>query len=72
MYSTLTNASASAWGLTQDAFAKFAALSPDSPKEYQAALMDLNLKMQIAATVEQKTAAAIDKAFQAHSAVASK
>lgn len=71
-FSPLVSATKSAWG---DASAELQRLNTVDKKDtgaFSEALLNAQMRMSIAASVEQKASSAIDKAYQAHGQVASK
>lgn len=71
-FSALIGASGATWSAAQASIEKLKGVSKDNMQEYSTALLTAQLDMSIAASTEQKTSSAIDKAYQAHSQVASK
>jgi hypothetical protein len=74
-FSSAIAQSGTSWGSAQaalDAVTNMSAADKADPGKLSAALINAQMQMSLAASVEQKVSAAIDKAMQAHSQVASK
>jgi hypothetical protein len=71
-FSPLIGATTSAWNTASAELAKLNTVDKKDTAAFSEALLNAQLRMSIAGSVEQKASAAIDKAFQAHSQVASK
>lgn len=74
-FTVAIDATKSAWGVANSALDYITNMSAEDkkdPQKFAEAMMKAQLEISIATSVEQKASAAIDKAFQAHGAVASK
>ena len=71
-FGAMINASTASWGTAQAALAALNGVDKNDTAAFSKALLEAQLKISIATTSEQKASAAIDKAYQAHSQVASK
>jgi cellobiose-specific phosphotransferase system component IIA len=71
-YASLIASSGNAWSVAESALAKLKTVDTNDTAAYSKALMEAQLQVSIATSVEQKASSTIDKAFQAHSQVASK
>ncbi len=71
-FSPLIDATKSAWGAAQAELQKLSTIDKADTQKFSEALLNAQMRMSIAASVEQKASSAIDKAFQAHGQVASK
>lgn len=71
-FDTLISATEKAWSTAREVLDAVPTADGTSTAVFAKALLEAQTKVAIASSVEQKTSAAIDKAFQAHSQVASK
>lgn len=72
-FTAMVGATDTAWGLAQTELKKIEALNANTtPQDFAKAMLNAQLSVSVATSVEQKASAAIDKAYQAHSQVASK
>lgn len=71
-YTSLIANSGTAWSTAEKALATLKSVDTNDTAAYSKALMEAQLQVSIATSVEQKASSIIDKAFQAHSQVASK
>jgi hypothetical protein len=71
-FTPLIGATTSAWNTAQTEIKKLETVDKKDMAAFSTALLNAQMTMSIATSVEQKASAAIDKAYQAHSQVASK
>jgi hypothetical protein len=72
-FTAMIGATDAAWGVAQTELTKIRALNAETtPQDFAKAMLNAQLTISVATSVEQKASAAIDKAYQAHSQVASK
>ncbi|MDT7836044.1 hypothetical protein [Aquabacterium sp. OR-4] len=71
-YTSLISNSGTAWSAAEAALTALKSVNTGDTAAYSKALMEAQLQVSIATSVEQKASSIIDKAFQAHSQVASK
>jgi hypothetical protein len=71
-FSPMIGASTASWNTAQAALASLNTVDKNDTAAFSKALLEAQLKISVATTSEQKASAAIDKAYQAHSQVASK
>ncbi len=72
-FTAMVDASGAAWSAAQTELEKIRGLSKDTnPHDFAKAMLEAQLTISVATSVEQKASSAIDKAYQAHGQVASK
>ncbi len=74
-FSGMINAAGAQWGIAQAALKAIEGLTAEQKKEgveLPKLLLNAQMEMGVATTMEQKASSAIDKAYQAHGQVASK
>ena len=71
-FDAMIGASTGAWNVAQQAMEAAKNANTNNPAEFSKALLEAQLKISVATSAVQKASSAIDKAYQAHSQVASK
>jgi hypothetical protein len=71
-FSPMIGATTAAWNTAAAALNALNTVNKEDTAAFSEALLKAQLQISIATSVEQKTSAAIDKAYQAHAQVASK
>jgi hypothetical protein len=71
-FSPMIATAGNAWNVAQTELNALKNVDATDTKAFSTALLNAQLRVSIAGSVEQKASATIDKAYQAHSQVASK